>query len=194
MLFLIRAAFWLMIIVLLLPTDDKQRSEVYGTAQAAVNDVTSFCDRNPETCARGKDAFAVFVQKAEFGARMLMDLIQNKAGGGTEQPAPAARDAELRRSRLRQADSLRHERFEGHAQSGRSRRGLVRARTGRHLNDSADLSPPARSYKFGSPPPAKGAQLGRFLPFPSQFARPNFGAEAGRSRHAFPPILSSWTH
>ena len=87
MLFLIRAAFWLMIIVLLLPTDDKQRSEVYGTAQAAVNDVTSFCDRNPETCARGKDAFAVFVQKAEFGARMLMDLIQNKAGGGTEQPA-----------------------------------------------------------------------------------------------------------
>ena len=88
MLFLIRAAFWLMIIVLLLPTDDKQRSEVYGTAQAAVNDVTSFCDRNPETCASGKDAFAVFVQKAEFGARMLMDLIQNKAGGGTEQPEP----------------------------------------------------------------------------------------------------------
>ncbi|MGA7456263.1 MAG: DUF5330 domain-containing protein [Methyloceanibacter sp.] len=86
MLFLIRAAFWLMIIVLLLPTDDKQRSEVYGTAQAAVNDVTSFCDRNPETCARGKDAFAVFVQKAEFGARMLMDLIQNKAGGGAAEP------------------------------------------------------------------------------------------------------------
>ena len=88
MLFLIRAAFWLMIIVLLLPTDDKQRSEVYGTAQAAVNDVTGFCDRNPETCARGKDAFAIFVQKAEFGARMVMDLIQNKAGGGAGQPAP----------------------------------------------------------------------------------------------------------
>jgi hypothetical protein len=82
MLFLIRAAFWLMIIVLLLPTDAQQRSEVYGTAQAAVNDVASFCDRNPETCARGKDAFAVFVQKAQFGARMLMDLIQNKTGSG----------------------------------------------------------------------------------------------------------------
>ena len=82
MLFLIRAAFWLMIIVLLLPTDAQQRSEVYGTAQAAVNDVASFCDRNPETCARGKDAFSVFVQKAQFGARMLMDLIQNKTGSG----------------------------------------------------------------------------------------------------------------
>jgi Family of unknown function (DUF5330) len=86
MLFLVRAAFWFMIIVLLLPTDDKQRSEVYGTAQAAVNDVTGFCDRNPETCARAKDAFAIFVQKAEFGARMVMDLIQNKASGGAEQP------------------------------------------------------------------------------------------------------------
>jgi hypothetical protein len=47
-----------------------------------VNDVASFCDRNPETCARGKDAFAVFVQKAQFGARMLMDLIQNTTGSG----------------------------------------------------------------------------------------------------------------
>lgn len=84
MMFLIRTAFWLMIIVLLLPTDDQQRSEVYGTAQAAVNDVATFCDRNPETCARGKDAFAVFVQKAEFGARMLMDLIQERTGGGSD--------------------------------------------------------------------------------------------------------------
>ena len=78
--FLIRTAFWLMIIVLLLPTDETQRSEVYGTAQAAVNDVATFCDRNPETCARGKDAFAVFVQKAQFGARLLMSLVNGSTG------------------------------------------------------------------------------------------------------------------
>jgi hypothetical protein len=82
MMFLIRMAFWLMIIVLLLPTDAQQRSEVYGTAQAAVNDVATFCDRNPETCARGRDAFGVFVQKAQFGARMLMDLIKDRTGVG----------------------------------------------------------------------------------------------------------------
>jgi len=85
MLFLIRTAFWLMIIVLLLPTDEQQRSEVYGTAQAAVNDVATFCDRNPETCARGKDAFGVFVQKAEFGARMLMDLINGRPETGEQE-------------------------------------------------------------------------------------------------------------
>jgi Family of unknown function (DUF5330) len=88
MLFLIRTAFWLTIIVLLLPTDEQQRSEVYGTAQAAVHDVATFCDRNPETCVRGKDAFAVLVQKAQFGARMLMDLINGKdEADGFEQPS-----------------------------------------------------------------------------------------------------------
>lgn len=93
MLFLIRTAFWLMIIVLLLPTDERQRSEVYGTAQATVNDVVTFCDRNPETCAKGKDAFGVLVQKAQFGARMLIDMINGRpsteAGeGGIDMPAP----------------------------------------------------------------------------------------------------------
>jgi hypothetical protein len=87
MLFLIRTAFWLTIIVLLLPTDEQQRNEVYGTAQAAVHDVATFCDRNPETCARGKDAFGVLVQKAQFGARMLMDLIDgNDETGEYEEP------------------------------------------------------------------------------------------------------------
>jgi hypothetical protein len=88
MLFLIRTAFWLTIILLLLPTDEQQRSEVYGTAQAAVHDVATFCDRNPETCARGKDAFGVLVQKAQYGARMLMDLINGKGeSDGYEEPS-----------------------------------------------------------------------------------------------------------
>jgi hypothetical protein len=89
--FLIRIAFWMMIVVLLLPTDERQRSEVYGTAQAAVNDVATFCDRNPETCAKGKDAFGVFVQKAQFGARMLMDLINSRGEPG-EVPAEVPAD------------------------------------------------------------------------------------------------------
>ena len=89
MLFLIRTAFWLMIIVLLLPTDERQRSEVYGTAQATLNDVVTFCERNPETCAKGKDAFGVFVQKAQFGARMLIDMIN-----GRTEPSEDATDIE----------------------------------------------------------------------------------------------------
>ena len=88
--FLIRTAFWLGIIILLLPTDSKQQGEVYGTAQAAVKDVTGFCDRNPDACAKGMDVFQMFVQKAEFGFEMLMGFVENKdvaASNPTDVPA-----------------------------------------------------------------------------------------------------------
>ena len=52
--FLIRAAFWLMILILLLPSDDKQRSEVYGTAEAAVKDVSGFCERNQDDALKSR--------------------------------------------------------------------------------------------------------------------------------------------
>ena len=80
MMFLIRTAFWLMIIILLLPTDGQQQSKVYGTAEATVKDVVTFCDRNPDTCTTGRDAFEVLVHKAEFGARMLMGFIKEQTG------------------------------------------------------------------------------------------------------------------
>ena len=93
MMFLIRTAFWLMIVILLLPTDQQQQSEVYGTAQAAVKDVTGFCDRNPETCAKGQDAFAVLVTKAEFGARMLMNFFNEQTGTPGDATASPQYDA-----------------------------------------------------------------------------------------------------
>jgi Family of unknown function (DUF5330) len=91
--FLIRTVFWLVILVLLLPTNEQQQSQVYGTAQAAVKDVSGFCERNPSVCATGKDAFAVFMHKARFGAEMLMSFVKGKTGfaagdGGTSAGAP----------------------------------------------------------------------------------------------------------
>ena len=98
--FLIRTAFWLMIVILLLPTDEQQQSQIYGTAKAAVQDVTGFCGLNPETCAKSKDVFDVFVQKAQFGAKMLMGFMDNSqtepaiepATSDVQAPEPAASD------------------------------------------------------------------------------------------------------
>lgn len=93
MMFLIRAAFWLMIIVLLIPTDKDQQSQIYGTAQTAMNDLAGFCDRNPQTCATGQDAFEVLVQKAQYGAQMIMALVDQPSGvvaGGQPEPVPAS--------------------------------------------------------------------------------------------------------
>ena len=86
--FFIRVAFWLGLVVLLLPTDERQQARVYGTAVATVERVTTFCDRNAPACAAGAEIWATFVKKAEFGARMAIDLASS-GGRKDEDPAPA---------------------------------------------------------------------------------------------------------
>jgi len=93
--FLIRTVFWLVILVLLLPTNERQQSQVYGTAQAAVKDVSGFCERNPSVCATGKDAFAVFMHKARFGAEMLMSFVKGKTGFATGDSGTSAGAADM---------------------------------------------------------------------------------------------------
>jgi Family of unknown function (DUF5330) len=88
--FLLRTIFWLVVLVLLLPTNEQQQSQVYGTAQAAVRDVSGFCERNPTVCATGKDAFDVFVHKARFGAEMLMSFVKGRTGFGGRDAETAA--------------------------------------------------------------------------------------------------------
>jgi Family of unknown function (DUF5330) len=78
MMFLIKTAFWLTILLLLVPTDGQQNNQIYGTAEAAVKDLAAFCDRNPETCVNGKNVFAMLIQKAEFGARTVMDFVEGR--------------------------------------------------------------------------------------------------------------------
>jgi Family of unknown function (DUF5330) len=84
MMFFIRTAFWLLILILLLPTDQEQQARIYGTAQSAVSDVAGFCDRNPQTCATGQDALDVMVKKAEFGAKVLMGFVERQTGASAE--------------------------------------------------------------------------------------------------------------
>ncbi|WP_324353532.1 DUF5330 domain-containing protein [Methyloceanibacter sp.] len=83
MMFLIRSAFWLVVLILLIPTDEAQQKQIYGTAQSAVADIRGFCDRNPKTCASSQYAFNVLVQKAQYGAQMITTLVEEQAGNFT---------------------------------------------------------------------------------------------------------------
>jgi Family of unknown function (DUF5330) len=87
--FLIRVAFWVGLAVLLLPTDERQQARLYGTAIATVERVTTFCDRNAQACAAGAELWAAFVKKAEFGARMAIDMATS--GGRKDEDAAPAR-------------------------------------------------------------------------------------------------------
>lgn len=83
--FLIRTAFWLTLIILLLPTSKEEQRAVYGTAEAAVKDVRTFCTRNPDVCDKSRDAFEVFTQKAKFGAQMLMDFVSDASSDNVQE-------------------------------------------------------------------------------------------------------------
>jgi hypothetical protein len=87
--FLIRVGFWVGLAVLLLPTDERQQARLYGTAVATVERVTTFCDRNAQACAAGAELWATFVKKAEFGARMAIDLVSSS--GRKDEDAASAR-------------------------------------------------------------------------------------------------------
>jgi hypothetical protein len=95
--FLIRLAFWVGLVVLLLPTDERQQAKLYGTAVSTLERVTTFCDRNGQLCAASADFWAKFVRKAEFGARILVDLVSSSGRKDEVTPAVDVAPADARR-------------------------------------------------------------------------------------------------
>lgn len=72
--------------VLLLPTDERKQAELFSTARYAVERTVTFCDRNQQLCTSGRELWAVFVRKAEFG----LDLVVKLARAQNEAAAPGA--------------------------------------------------------------------------------------------------------
>jgi hypothetical protein len=70
--------------VVLLPTDERRQSEVYSTARYALERTITFCDRNAALCESGREMWAVFVRKAEFG----LELVTKLARGASDTPRP----------------------------------------------------------------------------------------------------------
>jgi hypothetical protein len=97
MFFLLRVAFWLSIVVFLLPAGPKSDPnapsvstfEAIGAAQSALKDARGFCAREPEACAIGSQALQVFGQKAQNGAKMLYEMLSsNPADSNSKNDGP----------------------------------------------------------------------------------------------------------
>jgi hypothetical protein len=91
MFFLLRVAFWLSIVLVLLPSGDYQpknsaptigAADAIGAATAAVSDMTGFCQRQPEACDVGGQAAIAIGQRAQAGARFLFDVIHDRMTTG----------------------------------------------------------------------------------------------------------------
>ena len=95
MFFLLRMAFWLGVVCVLLPSGGSKTTtpdanidaaQAVTLATAAVSDARGFCERQPDACAVGGKVAVAIGRKAEAGARTLYDFISAKLA---EKPAPA---------------------------------------------------------------------------------------------------------
>jgi hypothetical protein len=87
MFFLLRMAFWLGLVLVLLPRDKTPESdklpqlgasEAVSAATAAMSDMSQFCKRQPAACEVGGQAATVLTHRAQDGARKLYQIITDK--------------------------------------------------------------------------------------------------------------------
>jgi len=87
MFFLLRMAFWLGLVLVLLPRDKTPEAEklpqisvsdAVTAASAAVSDMGQFCKRQPQACEVGGQAATVIGVRAQEGARKIYQSITDK--------------------------------------------------------------------------------------------------------------------
>jgi uncharacterized protein DUF5330 len=84
MFFLLRMAFWLGLVLILLPSGSSEQaapanqvnaSEAISAASATVGDLRQFCTRQPDACTVGSHVATELGYKAQAGAKMLYDFL-----------------------------------------------------------------------------------------------------------------------
>jgi hypothetical protein len=93
--FLLRVAFWLGVVLVLLPTGGSQplpksqvsTGEAFSAAKAAVSDMQQFCTRQPTVCEVGSQTAVTLGQRAQVGAKILYEFLQERFGN--DEPAAA---------------------------------------------------------------------------------------------------------
>ena len=113
--FLLRVAFWLGVVLILLPSGGSQplpksqvsAGEALSAAQAAMSDMRQFCERQPAVCEVGSQTAVTLGQRAQVGAKMLYEFLHERFGNdeaGGMQPTGSLPAAKPSQHTLRPAD------------------------------------------------------------------------------------------
>lgn len=109
--FLLRMAFWLGLVLVLLPSGGAQplpqgqvsTSEAFSAARAAVSDMRQFCERQADACVVGSQAATTIGYRLQAGAKVLYEFLNaqlgpNETATGTvtanATPLPSARPSQ----------------------------------------------------------------------------------------------------
>jgi len=109
MFFLLRLAFWLGVVLVLLPSGASNSpaaknidaSDALSAASDTVHDVKGFCTREPDACTVGSELATTIGYRAQAGARMLYEILSEamashdtgSSAAGTAQ-SPLAKDSQ----------------------------------------------------------------------------------------------------
>jgi hypothetical protein len=120
MMFLLRTAFWLAVVLALLPSfgpkaaapaaTGVEATEAVTAASETFGDMIQFCSRQPNACAAGAHLASAIGQRAQAGAKMLYGMVGQqlaKAEGAADDGAPAntsAVDVKVSQNTLASAD------------------------------------------------------------------------------------------
>ena len=126
MFFLLRVTFWLGVVLVLLPTfagsesatpasapSQVSASGAVSAASATVSDLAHFCERQSDACVVGAQAAAAVGARAQAGAKILYEYLNDKANpktgsvSGSAQPAKpsqAHKTSDASRDTLRPTD------------------------------------------------------------------------------------------
>jgi hypothetical protein len=104
---LFRMAFWLTVVVLLLPAGGTHTSpsslvmasDAISAAKATLADAQSFCARQPEACAIGSQTAVALGHRAQAGAKMIYEYLSEHLGPEND-AAHAGKSASLPSGRI----------------------------------------------------------------------------------------------
>jgi hypothetical protein len=132
MMFLLRTAFWLAVMLALLPSfapkaaapaaTGMEATEAVTAASETLGDVFQFCSRQPNACAAGVHLASAIGQRAQAGAKMLYGMVGEKLAkseGAAEESASAnASDVKVSQNTLTAADLVPAWRGQRHKDKG----------------------------------------------------------------------------
>jgi len=110
MMFLLRLAFWILVICLLLPSSPSDNRRHMASAERTVSDMRGFCQRNPDVCEDVRITMTSMLVKlrngAEFIQAWLAEREKSREGSGAFPPAAAPAEGQAPSRGVRQPPRL----------------------------------------------------------------------------------------
>jgi hypothetical protein len=99
MMFVLRAAFFLFLVILFLPADDSTGEaprvgamQALGAVGATAADLSNFCARNGDVCATAAAAAAIVAERVGNGVRVVQDFLDGRGETAAAGNALTGRD------------------------------------------------------------------------------------------------------